>query len=321
VGFGRQAQGYARASLAITVALVLTMASSGPATASHARAATDPQQLTIDAVDFRAVDFHESVSAANSIQTWIEYGTSTAYGSECCGPYTQQAGSFRLNLRLAGLTPGTTYHMRAVMIDGLKPDSPRIDGPDVTFTTKAAEAPGFVFHQAVWTPGCCETLMVGVDTHGADTSIHFDYGTTSKLGKSTATQTVFADDYGNGYTIDPGISHLASGTTYYWRAVLANSAGGLTTQEATFDTGGAPDTMITAGPAGTSRIRHATFRFGATNQHATFQCRLDGRAWRACRSPLTYPSLARARHRFSVRAVDAKHEIDPTPAARTWRVR
>lgn len=319
--FGRQAQGYVRAWLAITIALALTTASSGQATAAPARAAADPPQITIDDADFRAVDFHVSVSAAHSVQTWIEYGTSTAYGSECCGPYTQQAGNFRLNLRLAGLTPGTTYHMRLVTLDGLDPGSPRIDGPDVTFTTKAAQPPGFVFHQAIWTPGCCETLMVGVDTNGADTSIHFEYGTTSRLGRSTPTQTVFPDDYGNGYTIDPGIPHLATGTTYYWRAVLANSAGALTTQEATFDTGGAPNTMITAGPAGTSRLHRATFRFAATNQHATFQCHLDARAWHACTSPATYSSLARARHTFSVRAVDGKHEIDPTPAARTWRVR
>ena len=318
---GRQAQACARASLAITVAFVLSMAGSGAATASSARSLTDPPQLSIDAVDFRAVEFHESVSASNSIETWIEYGTSTAYGSECCGPYTQQAGNFRLNLRLAGLTPGTTYHMRVVTLDGLDPNSRRIDGPDVTFTTKAAQPPGFVFHQAIWTPGCCETLMVGVDTNGVDTSIHFDYGTTSRLGRSTRTQTVFPDDYGNGYVIDPGIPHLASGTTYYWRAVLANSAGTLTTQETTFDTGGAPDTRITAGPAGTSSLRRAMFRFTATNQHATFQCDLDGRAWRRCKSPMTYSSLARAPHRFSVRALDAKHEIDPTPAARTWRVR
>jgi len=307
--------------LVVTLALALTMASSGPAVASPVRARTDLPQLTIDAVDFRAIDFHESVSAANSIQTWIEYGTTTAYGSECCGPYTQQAGNFRLNLRLAGLTPGTTYHIRAVTLDGLDPDSPVIDGPDVTFTTKAALPPGFVFHQAVWTPGCCETLLVGVDTNGADTSIHFDYGTSSRLGRSTRAQTVFPDDYGNGYTIDPNISHLATGTTYYWRAVLANSAGTLTTPEATFDTGGAPNTVITAGPAGTSRLRRATFRFGATEQHATFQCQLDGRPWRACTSPTTYSSLAHAGHSFGVRAVGAKHAIDPTPAARTWRVR
>ena len=319
--FGRQAQGSVHGALAVTIALVLTMASIGPATASPARAATDPQQLTIDDVEFRAVDFHVSVSAPSSIQTWIEYGTSTAYGSECCGPYTQQAGNFTLNLRLAGLTPGTAYHMRAVTLDGLDPNSPRIDGPDVTFTTKAAEPPGFIFDQAVWTPGCCETLTVGVDTNGADTSIHFDYGTTSRLGRSTRTQTVFPDDYGHGYTIDPNISRLASGTTYYWRAVLANSAGALTTQEATFDTGGAPNTMITAGPAGTSTLRRATFRFGATSQHATFQCDLDGRAWHGCTSPATYSSLSRTGHRFSVRAVGSKHEIDPTPAVRTWRVR
>lgn len=46
-----------------------------------------------------------------------------------------------------------------------------------------------------------------------------------------------------------------------------------------------------------------TLRFAASGEATKFQCRLDHRKWRACRSPKRYRHLKPGKHRFAVRAV------------------
>ena len=53
---------------------------------------------------------------------------------------------------------------------------------------------------------------------------------------------------------------------------------------------------------------------------ATFQCKLDVRAFAACGSPVTY-AVAGGRHTFGVRALSPYGIVaDPTPATATWTV-
>lgn len=83
----------------------------------------------------------------------------------------------------------------------------------------------------------------------------------------------------------------------------------------------APSTTIT-GHRISSRKRRATFDFtgsgGVGRLH--FQCKLDSGTWKRCTSPATYTGLARGRHTFEVRAVDARGKADPTPAKRTFTI-
>ncbi len=81
-----------------------------------------------------------------------------------------------------------------------------------------------------------------------------------------------------------------------------------------------PDTMITSGPSGTTRVDTATFRFTASARPVTFECRLDGKAFGACTSPLRIARLRDGSHRFEVRGVDQAGYSDPTPAARSFKV-
>lgn len=82
--------------------------------------------------------------------------------------------------------------------------------------------------------------------------------------------------------------------------------------------GGAPNTTI-AKQASRTHDRTPTFRFGASAAGASFQCKLDGAAFRTCRSPLTTKTLSYGPHTLQVRAV-VKGATDPTPARFSFRI-
>jgi len=68
--------------------------------------------------------------------------------------------------------------------------------------------------------------------------------------------------------------------------------------------------------------RTAHFRFkGVDTAGASlkFECKLDGKPFRRCRSPKTYKKLKPGKHRFFVRAVSA-NGVDSTPAKRKFRI-
>ncbi len=82
----------------------------------------------------------------------------------------------------------------------------------------------------------------------------------------------------------------------------------------------APQTRVTAGPRGTVRSTTATFRLASDEAGSTFECSLDGAAYRSCGATATFRGLRQGVHRLKVRAVDAAGNKDATPVVRTWRV-
>jgi hypothetical protein len=76
-----------------------------------------------------------------------------------------------------------------------------------------------------------------------------------------------------------------------------------------------PSTKIT-GVAIKHAKRQATFDFigsGGSGKRY-FQCKLDSGDWTVCTSPKSYTGLSRGSHTFTVRALDARHKPDPSPA-------
>jgi hypothetical protein len=84
--------------------------------------------------------------------------------------------------------------------------------------------------------------------------------------------------------------------------------------------GGPPQTKLGRKPSKKTRDRTPTFRFQSEDGSATFQCKLDGKPFRNCRSPLTTKKLALGRHTFEVRARDASGNLDPSPASYAFKV-
>lgn len=81
-----------------------------------------------------------------------------------------------------------------------------------------------------------------------------------------------------------------------------------------------PKTRIVKGPKGKTQGRTVQFRFNADEPDVTFQCKLDGKRFRACKSPLRYEDLKPGKHVFRVRAIDAAGNRDSSPAKREFTV-
>jgi hypothetical protein len=83
---------------------------------------------------------------------------------------------------------------------------------------------------------------------------------------------------------------------------------------------GAPQTTLVRKPPHRTHDRTPTFRFAADEPGSSFECRLDGKPFRSCRSPFTARKLSLGRHAFKVRACDESGNLDPSPAAYAFKV-
>jgi hypothetical protein len=90
-------------------------------------------------------------------------------------------------------------------------------------------------------------------------------------------------------------------------------------QEPLTGPGPAPNTLLTGKPPAKTRDRTPTLRFKSTLSAATFQCKIDGKPFKPCRSPLTTKPLAYGRHTIKVRAQTAAG-TDPTPAVVSFKI-
>jgi hypothetical protein len=83
---------------------------------------------------------------------------------------------------------------------------------------------------------------------------------------------------------------------------------------------GAPQTTLQRKPGKKIHDRTPTFRFTASESGSTFQCKIDGKPFRSCRSPFTTKRLALGKHTFKVRARDDSGKLDPSPASYGFEV-
>jgi hypothetical protein len=81
-----------------------------------------------------------------------------------------------------------------------------------------------------------------------------------------------------------------------------------------------PNTTLKRKPRRRTASRRARFTFVSDQPGSRFECKVDRKAFKPCRSPLKLKNLKRARHSFRVRAVNAAGIADPTPATYRWRV-
>jgi hypothetical protein len=81
-----------------------------------------------------------------------------------------------------------------------------------------------------------------------------------------------------------------------------------------------PDTTISSGPSGLIADNTPTFGFTSSQPGSSFQCRVDGGSFAPCNSPKTLGPLPDGLHSLGVRAIDAAHNMDASPATGSFTV-
>src|SRR5207249_3246392 len=117
------------------------------------------------------------------------------------------------------LRPSTRYHFRLVETN----NGVTTYGSDRTFRTFKPTGPPVVATSAATNVASFSATLNGsVYPHGLPTSVHFQYGTTTSYGFTTAPH----NKTGNRYqSVSADISGLSASTTYHFRIVTTNSAG------------------------------------------------------------------------------------------------
>lgn len=64
----------------------------------------------------------------------------------------------------------------------------------------------------------------------------------------------------------------------------------------------------------------ARFKFSSGEPGSSFQCKLDSKPFRGCKSPKKYEGLKPGMHVFKVRAIDPAGNADPSPAKKKFRI-
>jgi hypothetical protein len=190
----------------------------------------------------------------------FQYGTTTSYGAETANHSAGSGTSTRdVAVKVAGLTPGTTYHFRllATNADGTTA------GSDRTFRTglPPAKAPA-ILATAPFAPSAnAVTFTAIVNPNAATTTYRFQYGTSTAYGVETFGKTLAA-------SVSPSqvnftIGSLAPHTTYHFR-VVASNRGGTTV---------GPDALATTGPFPPGKLDVVTRPNAARRSHPYFVTR------------------------------------------------
>src|SRR5262245_34964588 len=204
--------------------------------AGTAAAATAPSASTgpVMSVGPTTATVSGSVNPNGTATSWfVEYGTSTSYGSKT-GSTSAGSGTSSVSITpsLSGLRAGTAYHYRVVAMS----TAGTARGADGILTTSSA--PQVVTGNATGVSTTSATLTGTVDPAGRATTWYFEYGTSTSYGTKTPVR-----DAGSGsgaLPVSALVSGLSSGRTYHFRLVGTSDAGTSRGSDHTFVPSAAP---------------------------------------------------------------------------------
>ena len=111
--------------------------------------------------------------------------------------------------------------------------------------------------------------------------------------------------------------------TYTFRVRAKDAAGNIDDSPAewmwTVDTT-APKSTIIDQPAVLTHRRVAEFEFECDETSCTFECQMDGGAWKSCLAISTFNSVFLGGHNLKVRAIDAAGNVEAPPKEWSWSV-
>ena len=165
----------------------------------------------------------------NSTVTF-EYGLTTNYGSTVNSNQSPVSGNTitDVNAIVSGLDVATTYHYRVKATNSLGTSY----GSDMSFKTLSL-APSAITHAPTNITPTSATLNGSVNSNGENTTVTFEYGTTTEYGSSeVANQSPFTGNISKSVSVD--ITGLTKGLTYHYRIIATNSLGTIISSDLQF---------------------------------------------------------------------------------------
>ena len=164
----------------------------------------------------------------------VEFGQSTAYDSKTLESASigEDDVQHEVSAALAGLTPGTLYHVRIVATNF----GGTTFGPDQSFIAPAA--PRLDAASASDVTRSSARLATSAVPNGKATTVHFEYGPSTAYGQGTG-PTAIGSDLGL-IPVRATLGGLSAGTVYHYRAVGVNEIGTTYGPDQTFRTTDAP---------------------------------------------------------------------------------
>ncbi len=172
----------------------------------------------------------------------VEYGPTAEYGSSTASRDLGAGGETATGSpEIKRLELGTTYHYRVVASNA---DGTVYGADQVASTASVATIRG---ETVLDLKSSSVTLSANAVDYGLASTVHFEYGTTSEYGVSTAPVALVAEEHS--LTTTASLSGLQAGTTYHYRLVLESEAGFEYGADATFRTPSltAPSTVLPDG--------------------------------------------------------------------------
>jgi plastocyanin len=260
---------------------------------------------------------------------FFKYGETASYGqTTSVASAGSGSSSTPVSAPLTGLSPETTYHFLLVANNS----SGEATGSDQTFTTTS-------------TPVDTTDPQTTINSKPADptnsSTVEFTYasnepGSTFECKMDGESFTACAST-GKTYTglgegphtfqvraTDPSLNTDESPASHSFSVVLAAPPAVVPPKvepppAVVSPSASAPETTITLTPKAKTKDRTPTFKFKSSLAGATYECKLDGKALKPCRSPLTTKPLSYARHTLKVAAIVGGLK-DSSPAAASFKV-
>ena len=172
--------------------------------------------------------------------------STSAYPTTSNSKTTNGSGIGSFTSSITGLSPSTTYHVRAYATYS----AGAAYGSDVTFTTSAA-APTVTTGSATSVTATSGTLNGTVNPNSASTTVTFEYGTDTIYGSTvTAAQSPVTGT--SNQAVSAIITGLTSGIAFHFRVKATNSGGTNYGEDQVFTTSSAPTVTTNSAASVTS---------------------------------------------------------------------
>jgi hypothetical protein len=223
-----------------------------------------PQAVTGSATSVTptSATLNGTVNPGGRATSWyFDYGTGTSYGKKTGA---KDAGSgtstVAVSAAVTGLATGRTYHFRLVATS----DAGTSRGADQTFL--ASSPPTVTTKAASNVKDSSATLNASVNPNGQDTTVYFDYGTSTSYGTKSGAKSIGSGRSSTGVSIP--VAGLLPGVVYHVRVVASNATGTNSGADQTFTTTG--QAVVRTGSATSVTSNSATLTGSVDpNGHAT----------------------------------------------------